>query len=167
VEENLFVPEREQGKVTNTNAARLLAKPLIAGEVLVSTLGNSFRTAYVDEGVPSDTHPVDGWVRLRFRETPAAWALLLSTTPIQLQATRITIGTAQQFIPPDALRILRLPVPARDVRERWQHAVERHHTHRRRLDQQWFQIVREISSLFDNVHRPILAQRPFAVGGIS
>ena len=59
--------------------SRTLAKPLVPGEVLLSTLGSSFRAAYVDDDVPPNIYPVDGWVRLRFRETPAAWALLLST----------------------------------------------------------------------------------------
>lgn len=52
--------------------SRTLAQPLVPGEVLLSTLGSSFRTAYVDHEVPKNTFPSDGWVRVRFRETPAA-----------------------------------------------------------------------------------------------
>jgi hypothetical protein len=135
-------------------AARMLAKPLVPGEVLLSTLGSSLRAAYVDNGVAPKTYPVDAWVRLRFRETPAAWALLLSTEPVRSQAARLTVGSAQQFVLPDALRSLRLPTPSRETRERWQRAVEHHHAKRRSLDQRWSVLVSELSAVFDAVHRP-------------
>ena len=154
VGEDLFVPSVQQGPASEATVTRVLAKPLVPGEVLVSTLGSSFRAAYVDEEAPPHTHPIDGWVRLRFRETPAAWALLLSTAPVQSQAARLTIGSVQQFVPPDALRMLRLPTPPREVRDRWQRAVERHHMQRRALDRRWSELLSEMSSLFDAVHRP-------------
>jgi hypothetical protein len=159
VGEDLFVPSVEHESSSETTATRMLAKPLVPGEVLVSTLGSSFRAAYVDEEAPAHTHPVDGWVRLRFRETPAAWALLLSTAPVRAQAARLTIGSVQQFVPPDALRLLRLPMPPREVRDRWQRAVERHHAQRRSLDRRWSELMNELSSLFDAVHRPFRSQR--------
>jgi hypothetical protein len=133
---------------------RTLAKPLVPGEVLVSTLGSSFRTAYVDEGVPPSVFPSDGWVRLRFRETPAAWALLLSTEQVRSQAARITIGTAQQFIPPEALLSLHLPIPERDLRERWQRTVERHHAQMRVLEGRSTALATSLATVFDAVHKP-------------
>ncbi|MGT2430353.1 hypothetical protein ACU4HD_19560 [Cupriavidus basilensis] len=142
------------------NPSRTLAKPLVAGEVLLSTLGSSFRAAYVDDDVPPNTHPVDGWVRLRFRETPGAWALLLSTEPLRSQAARLTVGSVQQFVPPDALRSLRVPTPPRDVRDRWQRAVERHHAQRRSIDRRWAALVDELSAVFDTVHKPFISSRP-------
>jgi hypothetical protein len=51
--------------------SRTLARTVVPGEVLLSTLGSSFRPAYVDEDAPKNTFPVDGWARLRFRETLA------------------------------------------------------------------------------------------------
>ena len=159
VGEDLLVPSVEQAPSSEPTPTRMLAKPLVPGEVLVSTLGSSFRAAYVDEDAPTHTHPVDGWVRLRFRETPAAWALLLSTVPVRSQAARLTVGSVQQFVPPDTLRLLRLPTPPREVRDRWQRAVERHHAQRRALDRRWAALLNEISSLFDTVHRPFLPRR--------
>lgn len=141
---------------------RTLAKPLVPGEVLLSTLGSSFRAAYVDDDVPPNTHPVDGWVRLRFRETSAAWALLLSTEPLRSQAARLTVGSVQQFVPPDALRSLRVPTPPREVRDRWQRAVERHHAQRRSIDRRWDALVAELSAVFDTVHKPFISSRPLS-----
>lgn len=142
--------------------SRTLAKPLVPGDILLSTLGSSFRAGYADDDVPPNTHPVDGWVRLRFRETPAAWALLLSTEPLRSQAARLTIGSVQQFVPPDALRSLRLPTPTREVRERWQRAVERHHAQRRSIDRRWAALVDELSAVFDTVHKPFTSSRPLS-----
>lgn len=133
---------------------RALAKPLVPGEVLLSTLGRSFRTAYVDDEVPRYTFPSDGWARLRFRETPAAWALLLSTEALCAQASRLTVGSVQQFVPPNALWSLRVPVPTREVRDRWQRAVERHHAQRRQQDHAWSALVAALSATFDAVHQP-------------
>jgi hypothetical protein len=142
--------------------SRTLAKPLVPGEVLVSTLGSSFRAAYVDDDVPPNTHPVDGWVRLRFRETPAAWALLLSTDPLRSQAAHLTVGSVQQFVRPDALRSLRLPAPPRQVRDRWQRAVERHHAQRRSIDRRWAVLASELLAVFDTVHKPFSSPRSHA-----
>lgn len=133
--------------------SRALDKPLLPGEVLISTLGSSFRSAYVDDEVPLSTYPLDGWVRLRFRETPAAWALLLSTEPVRTQAARLTVGSVQQFVSPEALRTVLLPVPPRDVRDRWQREVERHHVQRRSLDRRWAALRSELSTVFDSVHK--------------
>lgn len=135
-------------------ASRILARPLLPGEVLLSTLGSSSRTAYVDDDAPRNTYPTDGWVRLRFRETPAAWALLLSTDALRSQAARLAVGSVQQFVPPDALRSLRIPVPTREVRERWQRAVDRHHAQRRVHEQQWAELMGEMTAVFEAIHRP-------------
>lgn len=152
VGDDLFIPAASTDTATSTAATRMLAKPLVPGEVLVSTLGNSFRTAYVDEQAPERVHPLDGWVRLRFKETPAAWALILTAPAIRSQAARLAIGSVQQFVPPDALRSLRLPCPPRELRDRWQRAVEQHHAQRRVQDRRWAEVMKQISSLFDAVH---------------
>jgi len=163
VADDLFVPATE-GSASDVESisSRTLAKPLVPGEVLLSTLGRSFRAAYVDEGVPPNTFPVDSWVRLLFRETPAAWALLLSTEPLRSQAARLAVGSVQQFVPPDALRSLRVPTPPREVRDRWQRTVERHHAQRRSLDRRWSALSSELSAVFDAVHKPFMASRSLA-----
>ena len=83
VGDDLLVPDDDDGS-EHLIPSRTLGAALIPGEVLLSTLGSSFRAAYVDEDAPKNTFPVDGWARLRFRETPAAWALLLSTDDTSL-----------------------------------------------------------------------------------
>jgi hypothetical protein len=159
VGEDLFVAPTDDVK-EDLIPSRTLAKPLVPGEVLLSTLGSSFRAAYVDDDVPKNTFPTDGWVRVRFRETPAAWALLLSTDALRSQAARLAVGSVQQFVPPEALRALRVPVPPREVRDRWQRAAERHHAQRRAQDRQWAALVSEMTALFDAAHRPFAETRP-------
>ncbi|ALJ34266.1 hypothetical protein D9623_00340 [Azospirillum brasilense] len=156
VGDDLLAPSAADAHASELIPSRTLAKPLVAGDVLLSTLGTSFRAAYADEDMPPNTHPVDGWVRLRFRETPAAWALLLTTAALRSQAARLTVGSAQQFVPPDALRSLRVPAPSRDVRDRWQRAIEQHHAQRRSLDRRWSSLMNELAALFDAVHAPFM-----------
>ena len=154
VGEDLFVAPSDEAHPSD--ARRALARPLQPGEVLLSTLGSSFRAAYVDDDVPKHTYASDGWVRLRFRETPAAWALLLSTEVLRSQAERLTVGSVQQFVPPESLRALRVPMPPRELRERWQRSVERHHAQRRAQDRQWVTLTRALSAELDAVHRPFV-----------
>lgn len=161
VGEDLFIAPADEAN-EGIIPSRTLANPLVPGEVLLSTLGNSFRTAYVDDDVPKDVFPTDGWVRVRFRETPAAWAMLLSTDALRSQAARLAVGTVQQFVPPEALRSLRLPVPPREVRDRWQRAVERHHAQRRAHDRKWAALVSELNASFERVHRPSAETHPRA-----
>ena len=144
---------------TELTAGRTLGKPLIAGEVLLSTLGTSFRVAYVDDGVAPNTFPTDGWVRLRFRETPAAWAVLLSTHQVRWQTARLAVGSVQQFVPPEALLSIHVPTPERETRDRWQRAVERHHAQRRAVDSRWNSLLSSLVRVFDNAHA-IPASRP-------
>lgn len=163
VGEDLFVaPVPTNDAKEELVPSRTLATPLVPGEVLLSTLGSSFRTAYVDDDVPQRTFPSDGWVRVRFRETPAAWALLLSTAALRSQVTRLVVGSVQQFVPPEALRSLRVPVPPREVRDRWQRALERHHAQRRSQDRQWAALMSAMTALFETVHRPFAETRPRA-----
>jgi hypothetical protein len=158
VGEDLFVAAADDMQ-EDLMPSRTLGKPLVAGEVLVSTLGSSFRAAYVDAEVQPNTFAADGWARLRFRETPAAWALLLSTDALRSQASRLAVGTAQQFVPPEALRALRVPMPPREVRDRWQRAVERHHAQRRTQTRTWSALMTELNAAFGEVHRPFSEKR--------
>ncbi|WP_316237054.1 hypothetical protein [Bradyrhizobium sp. SZCCHNR1015] len=151
---DLLVPSPDNAVSPQIIPRRTLAKPLVLGEVLLSTLGRSFRAACVDDNVPPDTFPVEGSVRLRLRGSPAARALLLATEPLRSRAARLTGGSVQQFVPPEALRSLRVPPPPRDWRDRWQRAVERSHVYRRVLDRQWSVFAKALSAGFDAVHRP-------------
>lgn len=153
VGEDLFAAPTDDAK-EELVPGRTLGKPLVPGEVLLSTLGSNFRAAYIDDDVPPDTFAADGWVRVRFRETPAAWALLLSTDALRSQAARLVVGSVQQFVPPEALRSLRVPVPPREMRDRWQRAIERHHAQRRTQDRQWDALLSEMSAVSDVAHRP-------------
>lgn len=151
VAEDLYVAAAE-AQAADLDPGRTLARPLIGGEVLISTLGASFRVAYVDEAAPPDTFPTDAWARLRFRETPAAWALLLATGQVRWQTSRLAVGTVQQFVPPEALMSVHLPIPEREIRDRWQRAVERHHAQRRALDRRWAALVAGLERVFERVH---------------
>jgi hypothetical protein len=159
VGDDLFVAPRDHRK-EDLIPSRTLGRSLLPGEVLLSTLGSSFRAAYVDDDVPRNTFPIDGWVRLRFRETPAAWALLLSTDALRSQAARLAVGSLQQFVPPEALGNLCVPVPPREVRDRWQRGVERHHAQRRAQNREWGALMSEMTALFEAVHRPFATTRP-------
>jgi hypothetical protein len=153
VADDLFVgPDAETSSSTELTAERTLGRPLLAGEVLLSTLGASFRVAYVDDGVAPNMFPTDGWVRLRFRETPAAWALLLSTQQVRWQTARLAVGSVQQFVPPAALLSVHVPTPDRETRDRWQRAVERHHAQRRAVDGRWNSLLTSLARVFDHTH---------------
>lgn len=159
VADDLFVAESSaQDDPSEINRTRTLDKPLIPGEVLLSTLGTSFRTAYVDEGVPRHTYVSDGWVRLRFRETPAAWALLLSTPAAREQTRRLAIGSVQQFVPPEALLNVHVPTPDRETRDRWQRILDRHHAQRRELEQRWHSLLSALARVYDHAHGRYLAR---------
>ena len=88
------------------------------------------------------------------RGTPGAWALLLSTELVRSQATRLAVGSVQQFVPPEALLSLHVPIPAREIRDRWQRTLERHHQQKRALDRRWAVLMAELAAVFDGVHRP-------------
>ena len=153
VADDLFVGSVAQtADLSDLSRGRTLAKPLVTGDVLLSTLGTSFRVAYVDDGVTPNTFPADGWVRLRFRETPAAWALLLSTQQVRSQTSRLAIGSFQQFVPPEALLSIHVPEPEREARDRWQRAIERRHAQLRMLDLRWSALLVALTRVFEDVH---------------
>jgi hypothetical protein len=161
VADDLFVASVEQ--VANSgdlSPGRTLARPLVPGEVLLSTVGTSFRVAYVDEGVAPNTFPSDCWVRLRFLETPAAWALLLSSDHVRLQTSRLAIGSVQQFVPPEALLSIHVPVPERETRDRWQRVIQRAHAQLHTLERRWNTLQIDLTHVFENVHGLPLSRPP-------
>jgi hypothetical protein len=52
-----------------------------------------------------------------------------------------------------------VPVPPREVRDRWQRAVERHHAPRRTQEREWAALVSEMTALFEAAHRPFAKTR--------
>lgn len=153
VGEDLFVAaEASSVEAAALQPGRMLSKPLIPGEVLVSTLAASSRAAYVDDSVPPHTYPTDSWVRLRFRETPAAWALLLSAPSVRRQMAGLAVGSVQQFVPPESLLSVHVPTPERETRDRWQRTVERHHAQRRELDRRWADMRVSLQRAFEEAH---------------
>ena len=152
---DLYIPGSGLDPVASLQSGRTLDRALLGGEVLLSTLGSSPRAAYVDEEVPPLVFPSDSWVRLRFRDSPAAWALLLSTPAIRRQIGRFAVGTVQQFVPPEALSSVHVPVPAPEVRERWQRTIERHHALRRDHDRRWAAVLDALTLAYDRVHAPL------------
>ena len=149
VGDDLFVPSLPNGN--DAQPWRTFSQPLVEGDVLVSLFGPNPRPAYLDAAVPVDAYPTDSWARLRFHQTPAAWALLLSTASIQAQIRRLVTGVVQQFVPRRALLTVHLPVPEQATLDRWQRTVERHHAQRRALDQTWNALLSDIAQLFDDI----------------
>lgn len=130
VGEELFVGSF--GNAIPGQMGRVFAKELEAGEVLLSLLATSPRVAFVDNSLDTKVYVTDYWARFRFRETPAAWALLLQTWPIQNQIHRMGLGTSQQFTNHESLSSLLLPPTSREKRKDWAERLEQHHSKMRR-----------------------------------
>ena len=131
---------------------RAFNRPLTKGEVLISTFVTLSRVVFMDE-MPSDqVYVTDSWERLRFRETPAAWALVLNTKVIRKQLAGMTIGSVQQYIRPENIPRLVVPDIPLKVRASWEEKLLRHHRKHRDLQQQRKLIDLEAQELFDRVH---------------
>jgi hypothetical protein len=145
-------PEPEES-VQRTS--RVFREPLSAGEVLISTLVTSSRSAFVDIESASTIYVTDHWERLRFRETPGAWSLILSTKAVRAQLERSAMGALQQFTNAQSIYKLRLPsenaIPW-DLRARWHHSLVRHHQRKRELETRWVTLSTEAQQLFDQQH---------------
>lgn len=124
--------------------------PLTSGEVLVSTMVSSLGVAYVDKVPANDIYITDHLERLRFRETPGAWALLLQTSMVRTQLQRSAIGSVQQFATRASIQQLRLPMVERKRRIEWEEALMRHHQRKAALDAQWRDLWPRAQTLFDN-----------------
>jgi hypothetical protein len=78
-----------------TSNRRVFAQLLSENDVLLSTLVTSPRVTFAGTNPGTAVYPTDHWYRLRFRETPGAWALVLATPAIRAQLERLAIGTVQ------------------------------------------------------------------------
>lgn len=152
VASDLFVPGVAGEAGPQAQPARTFREPLTRGEVLASTQATSLRTVFIDESAPANSFPTDSWLRLNFQETPAAWAVLLSTPGAQSQMRHLAVGTARQFVSPDALLSVHLPDIDARTRERWQSTVERHHERRRVIERDWSDIRAGLERAYRQVH---------------
>jgi hypothetical protein len=131
---------------------RIFQQPLMNGEVLLSTLVTNPRVAFVDEIPSNKIYVTDHLQRLRFRETPGAWALVLNSTAIRAQLEGMGMGAVQQFTHFENILKLRLPDVPLQLRQRWEKLLLRHHQRKRDLDQQWAGIWSQAQALFNKVH---------------
>lgn len=120
-----------------TRLGRFFAEPIIGGEVLVSSLVTNPKIVYGDPTLPESIHPIDHWQRLRFAETPGAWALILSSPALGDQFRRLATGSAQQFATAEGLMELGVPDIDINLRKHWQERLDELLADRRQLDAEW------------------------------
>jgi hypothetical protein len=108
-----------------------------SGEVLVSSLVTNPKIAYGDPTLTEEIHPIDHWLRLTFKETPGAWALVLSSPSMGAQLRSLATGSAQQFTKTGSLMDLCVPDIDQMLRYRWQSRFDELLADRRRLDEEW------------------------------
>ena len=135
-----------------TSSRRVFAEPVQENEVLLSALVSRPRIAFLGNRPEEPIYPTDHWHRLRFRETPGAWALVLSTDAVHHQLERLAIGTVQQFAPPRAIGRLVLPDIPLGVRIKWDSAIRRWQRRRRELDDEWGDVMSECYRMLRETH---------------
>ena len=132
------------GQAGNRN---VYAAPLAAGEVLHSLLATNPRTVFVSETPSTTIFPTDHWVRLRFNETPGAWALTMQTEPVARQLRSMTTGLTQQFAAASAVEQLVLPPIPLAIRMSWDGRLRRLQRQRDELDAIWQELVDRVYKL--------------------
>jgi hypothetical protein len=152
VGEDLTLQPGERGHAP-PNPGQAYAAPLGAGEVLLSLLVSSPRVAFVDAAA-ARVYPDAHWRRLRFRETPAAWALVLRSPPLREQLRHLAAGNTRQFAHFGEVERLALPPLSLEDRQRWDAALREGHRRRRELEAQWRRIEDEARRLYDEVYSP-------------
>jgi len=117
------------------------AEPIRQDEVYHSLLATSPRTVFVSHEPDRDVFPLDYWARLRFLETPGAWALVLQTEPVAKQLKALAMGAAQQFATVGAVNHLAIPPIPFEVRQSWDKRIRRWHEKRYELDRTWRRLL--------------------------
>ncbi len=147
-----------------TSSRRVFADPVQEGEVLLSALVTRPRVAFAGTKPKPDVYPTDHWHRLRFRETPGAWALVLTDPAIHQQLSRLAIGSVQQFAPPWTIRRLVLPEIPLETRIRWDGFLRKWQQRRLVLEDEWQGLLGEAYQLLRQTHRDcgIWTQTPAA-----
>lgn len=134
-------------------ARRVYAEPVRENEVLLSSLTTYPRVAFAAVAPEEDVRPTDHWHRLRFRETPGAWAMVLNTPQIQRQLARLGVGTIREFTAMWTVRRLVLPDIPLETRRRWDSFARKWQAQHRELEREWCDILSEGYSLLRKTHR--------------
>ena len=136
-----------------TSSRRVFADPVQENEVLLSALVTRPRVAFAGTKPKPEVFPTDHWHRLRFRETPGAWALVLSDPAIHDQLSRLAIGTVQQFAPPWTIRRLVLPDISLETRIKWDAFLRKWQRRRLDLEDEWRGLLTEAYRILRETHR--------------
>jgi hypothetical protein len=149
-----------------TSSRRVFADPVQEGEVLLSALVTRPRVAFAGTKPKPDVFPTDHWHRLRFRETPGAWALVLTDPAIHEQLSRLAIGSVQQFAPPWTIRRLVLPDIPLETRIKWDGFLRKWQQRRLDLEDEWRGLLTEAYQFLRDTHRDCgpWTQPPAAIG---
>jgi len=132
---------------------RIYRLPLRQEEVLVSLLVSSPTVAYAGEIPRTDIHVTDHWERLLFRETPGAWAMILSSPMVSIQLRLLAQGSARQFLSTGTVSRVLVPVPPREERLPWDRALLKYQRNRLELEDAWRNLWQEAVTVFDRAHR--------------
>lgn len=151
VGDDLTVAGARQRDTSDRNR-RIYAEPVGENEVLLSSLVTNPLVAFVGTRPRTPVYPTDHWQRLRFRETPGAWALVLKTPTISQQMERLAIGAVQQFAQPGTIRKLVLPNIPLPLRIKWDAFLRHWQQKRSELDGEWITLVRECYRLLRSTH---------------
>lgn len=98
---------------------RVFSEPLQAEDVILSTLVSNPRAAFVASKSDEPVHAMDHWERLRFRAHAAAFALILQTRAVTRQLRSFAGGSVQQFVRPEDIQRLFLPVVPEETLALW------------------------------------------------
>jgi len=132
---------------------RVYAEALQDDEVLLSSLVSRPRVAFVGARPDQPIYPTDHWHRLRFRETPGAWAAIVNDTEIHHQLARLAIGSLQQFAPAWAIQKLVLPNVQLEIRRKWDSFLRRWQQRRVELEADWSRLMAESYHALQETHR--------------
>jgi hypothetical protein len=144
---------------------RVYRLPLQREEVLVSLLVSSPTVAYAGDIPRSDIYVTDHWERFLFRETPGAWAMILSSPLIGVQLRLLAQGSARQFLSSGAVRHVLVPVLSREERLPWDRALLRYQQHRLELEEAWGKLWDEARAVYERTHREAGVAMSFSVEG--
>jgi hypothetical protein len=136
------------------NPGQAYAAPLSAGEVLLSMLVSSPRVGFV-ETAPARLYPDAHWQRLRFRETPGAWALVLRSPPVCEQLRRLAAGNTRQFAHFGEVERLALPSLPLEQRRAWDTTLRDGHRRRDELEARRLRLEDDARRLYDEVYSPV------------
>lgn len=133
-------------------ASRVYGQPLGRDEILLSTLATDTKVLFAGEAVPHNTFVTDNWARLAFQDTPAAWALVLTTPQVQMQLRLMAMGSVQQFARREDIDGLMLPEIPLDQRMVWDREIRRLQQRQREVSADLANIWQQAVTLFHEVH---------------